>query len=746
MARKLPFNNIMFKQLSNLLVSLVFIFGLYSCQDEFSEHYKRPDWLPLTIYKQLEQKGNFKSFLTCVDKANYKDILSKAGYYTVFVPTDSAFNVFLNSRGFSSVNEIDSTLAKDIITYNLVYNAFKKERLDDFQSEFDEMWVEDIAFKRLTAYSKWVYTDTLNGNEIMVADQNGVTAETGNAFNYYYDKNNKHISYFTDNFFAYSSLTDYDYNYFFPETQYTGFNVLDARVIEPDMMAENGVIHVIDKVLTPLPNLEDFIAGKPEYSMFKMLIDTFIKDYSLSEGLTASHERATGQPDDVYIKWYPGMLVPPNCENYLKYDDAAGRGDFDAQINNWTIFVPTNDAITDFFNSKFLVHYNYDITKANPDLVKEFINTHCFQTMVWPSKFGVTTSPYGETPRFDLNTNIVDHQYASNGAFYATNKVQESNIFFTLFGNIIFDPDYALMWEALKTNNMEGDIFQDKIKLTVFMVPNEVFKKIGLNHDGSTWTIPDTSELGTNGAQVVTRLIKLHIIENVEIEDMSQKGVYKTIGGEYIRFGSQQIWSSSNKKAVAKNSTKKYGTNGVSFVLSGQPITFSNGNVGVDIENNYIGFTKYVEYLKKTAEANNGIVYNTTTQAIANVKTSVENTILIPTDAAIDSAIAAGLLPKITGTLFTDDEINMVYRFVMYHIINGAIITANGEGTGQRSTLYSTVDGKTYLGLNNQVGAFTVTDSKGRVANWIDGAYSNILSNRAIIHQIDNYLDYRNTK
>jgi hypothetical protein len=369
--------------------------------------------------------------------------------------------------------------------------------------------------------------------------------------------------------------------------------------------------------------------------------------------------------------------------------------------------------------------------------------------MVWPSKFDITASPYGETPRFDINTDVIDHQYASNGVFYGVNKIQESDVFYTLFGDIILDPEYALMWEALKTADMEGDISGTKVDYTVFMLPNDVFEKIGLTHDGSSWQI-DNPDLGTNATTAIIRLIKLHIIENQRLteDDLSGNKLIRTSGTEYIKVANPYIWAAGNTQqgiglAPIKKRSKKESTNGVSYVLSQNPITFSTKNVGEELEGVF-GSSLYMKYLRKTAETHNGILYNSTTSAVANVKTSADNTILVPSDEAMLAAVDSALIPPLTASDFTDDEVQTIYRFVMYHIINGTILTNDGQGSGSRGTLYSTVDGKTYINFdNNETGMYFYGENGNEVKVVDDIQKMNILSNRAVIHEVDFFMDYR---
>ena len=74
-------------------IVLFFVAGiiLVSCKKKFDEYYAPPANLEAPVYNQLQAKGNFTQFLSLIDKAGYKQTLSTAGYWTIFAPTDSAF-------------------------------------------------------------------------------------------------------------------------------------------------------------------------------------------------------------------------------------------------------------------------------------------------------------------------------------------------------------------------------------------------------------------------------------------------------------------------------------------------------------------------------------------------------------------------------------------------------------------------------------------------------------------------------
>src|SRR5689334_7093890 len=236
---------------------------LFACKKKFDDYYERPAGLEPPIYQQLEARGNFTNLLAAIDKAGYKHILSTTGYYTFFAPHDSAFKAYLAENNLTSVNELDSAACRAIVTYCLVYNAFKKERLDDYQSQTG--WVASSAFKRKTANYTFVYSGTdTSGKAIKVIASNRNSVVFADA-----DNNNKFIPYFVSDFMQSKKLTAWDYNYCYPNSKYTGFHVAGAALTEQDIAAENGVIHIIDKVFTALPSIDQYLEGRKEYSLFK---------------------------------------------------------------------------------------------------------------------------------------------------------------------------------------------------------------------------------------------------------------------------------------------------------------------------------------------------------------------------------------------------------------------------------------------------------------------------------------------
>lgn len=724
----------------------------FSCKKKaWDEYYGRPDNLEPPIYQVLESKGNFKTLLAAIDKAGYKRSLGAAGYWTLFAPHDSAFSVYFRDKGISGIEQLDSLACQKIVTYCLVYNAFKRERIGDYQSAVG--WVPNIAFKRRTANYTGVYDgQDGNGNPIKVVGSNRNSATIPYVDG---DNNNKYIPYFVSNFMAAKSLSAADYNYFYPNTVYTGFNVVDAVVTQADIPAENGVVHVINKVITTLPGLDEYISSNPQYSEFKKLFDKFLVAYAVNPAVTKKYQTVTGRNEQVYTKVYPTLIAfSPNNENYLKQQDN------DAQADGYSMFVPTNTALLEYVNRVLLEHYT-SLEQMPVNIIYDFINAHLWSSTVWPSKFASTFNVLGEEARFDPQADVVDRKILSNGIFYGTNKVQEANVFSSVFGKAYLDPKFSMM-TSLLNQELKFQVSNIKQKYSIFMISNDVLNASGYFVDPTVDINPNnqwrytppgggTQLVGPNAVGRLMRVLQLHIIPQVDVKDISGTGVVLSYGGEYVRFENNTVFAAGNLDAgnmgvgtgskTAKNGTVQY----IDRVME-----FSTAIVGKHVEK--LGtpatsdFNYFWQYLR------NSSIYTISSGEIANVAGGTFYTFLIPDKNAILAAVNAGLLPG-TGvapnklplfnpTLATDKE--LVNKFIYSHILNKRSVATDGSDGGAIETLYRDNQGDpgSVFVDNSVINAMKLKDVENRTADVIY-AKSNFLSNRCVIHLINNYLKYK---
>lgn len=137
---------------------------------------------------------------------NFAEVLSGEGPFTVFAPTNAAFQALLTELNVPSLNDIPAPVLEAVLTYHVVAGSVRSGALTNGQ-----------------------VVTTLNTGTFTVNTQGGVT------------------------------ITD--------------ANGRTANVIQTDIVASNGIIHVIDKVILPElgqgaePNIVQIAQNNPDFSI-----------------------------------------------------------------------------------------------------------------------------------------------------------------------------------------------------------------------------------------------------------------------------------------------------------------------------------------------------------------------------------------------------------------------------------------------------------------------------------------------
>ena len=731
------------KKIHHLLV-FSFLVLLSSCsKDAYDDYYERPESLEPPIYQQLEARGNFKNLLVLIEKAGYKDILGKAGYWTMLAPNDDAFAKFFQEQGISDVNKVDAETAAKIVRYALVYNAFRQEQMSDYQSQTG--WVADNAFRRRTAYYDGFVTKTIKGESkvIMGSNRNGGYLPG--------DNNNKYITYFTDEYFTTKSLSAADFNYFYPGAEYSGFNVFDSKVTEADIVAENGIIHEVNKVNLPLLTLDQYLEQNPNYKKFRDLLEDYgLVNYIFNQDATNAYRNFTGKSDNVYIKHYDPLLsFSPNNENYLKQADNDGQSDL------YTMIVPEDGVLQEFIDDVLLK--NYPSLNVLPQYIfRDFINAHMVQNAVWPSKGPSNSNALNENLRFDFNSDIIDAKILSNGFFYGSNKIQKSNLFFSVYTSAYLDPRFTMATRLMNDGSgLKEMISNINTRYTLFLPSDAKLTEMGFGYNStlSLWTYVDPAVGGSSATSAIARASLLRILyngivltPNGELNDLSGSGIIRTgdldLPGEYIKWRNNKLYAAGNEVTgvpvgIIGHEDQQ---NGRTYYVDNL-LQYSNEMQGLKIKrlaeapnSEYFAF---FEYLK------NSSLYDPATGKIQGVDLGTSYTFIVPNNAAIAKAVSKKVLPgSVLQSLQTQNEKEMVAGFIRAHIIVNKIASDDGLTTGEFETQRKDDFGeKIYVLVQSTPGNLSFRDSYMNWAHYIP-SQSNNLADRSLIHLVDNYLTY----
>lgn len=728
-----------------------------SCsKDTFDEYYGRPENLADPIFQQLDARGNFKNLTALIIKAGYKDILSKSGYWTMMAPNDEAFTKFFQEKGISDVSKVDAETADKIVRYALIYDAFLEEELSNYQSSTG--LIADNAFRRRTAFYDGFVTKTIDGKPTVIIGSNR-NNKVGTGINYYVptDSNNKYITYFESEYFNARKLGTYDYTFFFPNKQYTGSNVLEGTINESDIIAENGIIHEVSQVSLPLVNLDQYLENSNQYSLFRDVMEKNLVSYVFNQDATNTYRNFTGKSDKVYVKvWDATLPFSPNNENFLKVADNDGQSDA------YTMFIPDNLAFQEFINTVLLKNYA-SLDKLPKYIFQDLFKAHVVANAVWPSKIYSYTNALNEEMKFNMNTDIKEAKVLSNGFFYGTNKVQVSDLFYTVYTSAYLDPKFTIATNLFndKSSGYKEIISDINQKYTLFLPSDEVLRRMGFNYDsnrpGAEWkyTSPVT---GATETSPVAKLRLMRVLyngiiptPNGELNNLSGSGIIRSgdgiMTGEYIKWSNNKVFAAGNE--VLANTVSIVGyedrQNGRTYYIDGI-LEFSTEYQGLKIKRlgtaQQSNCSSFYGYLK------NSSLFDETTGKIAGVSTGVSYTFVIPSNAAIKQAVMDGVLPGTiaTGvpnfTPTTQLEKDLINDFIRYHILANRTASSDGLSIGLFETLRKNKLGeKTYITASSTPGTLTFKDSKNRSANFIQNS-SNNLADRSLIHIVDNYLLY----
>ena len=234
-----------------LLWPALFILLLLGCRDEMPGKYERPDWLAGKVYTQILDQPDLSTFAKCIELTGYDKIIDVSGSYTVFAPSNDAFNAWFASNGnYNSVEDVPVTELTKLVKYLIVQNPWSKIQLRTLDVNG---WIDTLdlnnnlpkGFKRETLLldknqkygikgieegreTRMIIVDTLNSNwhRKTVTDSR------------------KFVPVFFQEYFDIYDLQKSDYQFYFDRSFDSPADIYyaGAKIISDEIFAENGFV------------------------------------------------------------------------------------------------------------------------------------------------------------------------------------------------------------------------------------------------------------------------------------------------------------------------------------------------------------------------------------------------------------------------------------------------------------------------------------------------------------------------
>lgn len=517
-----------------LTYSLCLLPALFmSCEKkELVSHYERPGWLKGNAWEVLQERGNFTLFLEAAERAGFRDVLDGKSITTVFAPTDEAFTRYLDANGATSVEQLPVRELKKLIGYHLIYYAYDKPRLEDYQP----MGSEGIELDRAGLYYKH-----------RTRSQDSITIEVDKT-----DGKAKKV-YHKDRFLPVLSSTHFqtkgidataNYEYFFGPGTWKGddgFNVANAGVAEYSIPTDNGYVYAIDNVLTPLKTVYETLEANEDYWDFLGIYDRF-RTYLYDEETSANYA-AVG--DSLYGVFHSGL--PSIASEWTTYGYTGGPAFFDLGAlshDAYNVFAPSNQALDNFFGDYFAGYYR-SLQDVDMLPLALLMYNHVYEgNVVFPSEIGTNPdveSLFGTPIAFDPDADVKAKALGSNGAFYGLDNVLVPNLFRSVTGPVFQNPNYKMFMYMLYTSGLYQILSSQDIEFTLLIPSDEVLLNTLYGDSYFFWTEGNPLVFGDEAVQVQNaegllvplsasaqeRFVSDHIVYG-NIADAEGTAVYRT--------------------------------------------------------------------------------------------------------------------------------------------------------------------------------------------------------------------------
>lgn len=708
-------------QLIQIAVVALVMLGIFGCSKS-QDRYEDPPWLGGSSIETLEKKGDYTIFLKLMEKAGQKSTIEKT-LATLFVPNDAAFNAYFQSVGKSSVDDLSDAEATQLFDLHVLPNPRSR-----FQLIYEYLWSElqgpngeyaALFFRKPTNSTSLPYKEVVP-DFYQDANMRGkeLTMFTGIKLIPLFSKD-----YFED-FFGDPNGSDYEFMY--PESKWSenGLNWGNAAVTESEVRTSNGFIYFIDQVVPPQKNIEEYLREhKDKFGLYYDILQRFA-DYSTTRTINNQIQ---------YGKSY--KLVSNIAE-----EQGAFTGNEVRMKDMFTAFLPNNQVLQEYLDRTVLKTYS-SIDSVPKVTLYYILQTQLSRSLGLISKISKSYFNSFGDPMIITKDDILSAHMASNGVIYEMKKVLEPNVFTCVPGKLFFDAHYSTFLYALNQSGMLASLSNPNSDVTLFAPTNDQLEAYGIRYEPISQTIQyrgKDKKWNTMKTQEMVMFVQDHIYQG-KLDDLNEERFIEMASKNFIRIKNGGIQAAENqryKEFVTMAQTIPNDKNGILY------------NVTTPIKSNY-GMGKFIVQDPEISQFKDMLVSagfltpkfldQVTRDTIPNLKFLAEGdywTGLIPTNAAMDAAKAAGLIP-------TDKE--EIKKFLLGHFIRKAVIFDDGKTNGNYPTNRTQVTptGTEYVTvkITNSLNNMTIEDHSGQVVN-VDHAKADYLVRKGVIHKINSVLKY----
>ncbi|HAH24270.1 MAG TPA: hypothetical protein DCL77_11050 [Prolixibacteraceae bacterium] len=458
-----------------LLLPAIFFILLAGCEKwSGQDKYKRPDWLPGKLYTAVSIQKNLSLFAECLRLTGLDTIIGVSGSWTVFAPTDEAMRQYLSENKYSRISDIPKEELEKITKFHIIQDPWTLDQLKILGSEgwrtVDDAKSNSYAYKRETILRNpdekyWIKRE--KKKEMIVRD-----SAIADRYKMVFTSSRKFVPIFYDKYFAVNGITPEDYNFYFKRAYEPG-NVYyaGAKIIQANIFAENGFVHIIDRVVNPMLNakeqLEKEIPGE-SYQLFLDMVYWYYPHFEFNMAATNSQPgvRIGAMVDTLWDLDYAALAFSPQKERFYNINQTLVRHN--------GLIAPTDETFRKFidgiltFKSGF-PHWN-DYKSLPADVVDIIVGQNFMSFPIYPSTSQYQKIFKGANRYHQNEEDIIRKDFGSNCTFIGLGTYIPDRVFTSVTGPVFCRPAFSIFRQAMLYSGAYDAIANYKGKLYFFPI------------------------------------------------------------------------------------------------------------------------------------------------------------------------------------------------------------------------------------------------------------------------------------
>jgi uncharacterized surface protein with fasciclin (FAS1) repeats len=643
------------------------------------------------------------------------------------VPNDNAFQVYCQSRGIGSVDDLTQQEAEELFGQHILINPRSREQLmyeyawwelQDPQGEYGTLFFRKLTYSVPLDYSEEVrYDDVFGGQTLRIYRENTM------------------LPFFTTEYFEdyFGDPEGSDYLFMYPGSSWSGTQWHDAMVTESEVRTSSGFIYYIDRVVAPAPTIEKYLLDhQDEFGLFYDIAQRFASyiNPDVNEQLERRYKKSYTQILDFAEEWGP--------------DGVHDGGDlYPEMLNMFTAFVPYDHVLQEFLDNTVFQYYE-SIDDVPQLFLVYLLQSHLNRFLNLPSKMEQRFfNYYGDNIDMDIQNDIESAFMCSNGVIYFMNRFLEPNAFSCVPGPIFYNNDYTTFLYALEISGLLSTLTKTNIDVTLFAATNEELLDYGIrtNQSGDDIIIEvrSSDDLWHTMEQIdIENFVKDYIHYGL-YDDFTDEGFIRMASDNYVYYDNGSVYGGGNqvsndpcgiteKIESDKNGNLFYLDNAIQKPLNAAQLMMSDPDLSlfVDllVEADFIDSVD-IDYEQPGVKK----------PRILSIQEDKQWTVLAPTNQAISDAESAGFIP---------DDPEELKDFINYHFVKGKCVFDDGvfSGTAQTNLIDAIIGEDIYyktLDFTNASHNLSITDLSGQTVV-VDHNDADALMEAGVVHKINSIL------